>query len=48
MNHSMDIFWTCFDSLGGAQWCISGVGNIWSCISDGLALIIDTLVGGCK
>ena len=48
MNHCMDIFWMSFDSLGGAQCCMSMVGSIWSYISNGLADVMALINAGCK
>ena len=45
MNHTMDIFWTCFDSLGGVQWCMSLVEAAGTGIS-GVFGYIENIIGG--
>ena len=40
MNHTMDLFWSCFDSLGGIQWFVSLCDNAGSFIVVGMDYIL--------
>ena len=45
MNHTMDIFWGIFDTMGGMQWFISLFDTAGLCISGVINYILNAFRG---